>query len=166
MKDTIFIGGLCAIILLVGAGLYFFEPEYAPARTVGTVAFTSIAEGQYANQLDTRTNYRIETQEELDTLWTLIHGTTRPALPVVDFEKNEVLAVFNGSHASGGYSVKVLEVVDSELLRTVHIEHRSPDESCVTTSVETSPYELIELPKMRQGLRLAHTDTEAVLACR
>jgi len=166
MKDTIFIGGLCVIIVLVGAGLYFYKPSYEAPTAAGAVTVEPYADGQYAIGMDTRKNFRIQSQEELDHIWTLIHGNERPSLPPVDFSKNEVLAVFDGTHTTGGYQIKITEVVDSELTRTVHIEHLRPDDSCPVPSVATSPYALVVVPKMRDALRLTHTDGAGIIPCR
>ncbi|HYE23364.1 MAG TPA: protease complex subunit PrcB family protein [Candidatus Paceibacterota bacterium] len=166
MKDTLFIGGLCAVIVLVGAALYFIEPSQQSASSTGTVMFERYAAGQYALNVDTQRNYLIQSQEELESALTLIHGNERPSLPPVDFEKNEVLAVFDGTHSTGGYDIQVAEIVDSQLTRTVHIKHLHPDENCSVPSVITSPYELVIVPKMRDTLHLTHTDGVGVAPCR
>ena len=166
MKDLLFIGGLCVLIVAAGAFLYFYDPKAGGFHEPGTIEFTVLTEGQNAVNVDTEINYRIENAEEFDALWTLIHGTDRPSMPNVDFERNDVLAVFDGSHSTGGYDIRVTEVVDAELTRTVHITHTRPGTGCMTVSGETSPYELVVVPKMREGLRLAHADLIERAACR
>lgn len=166
MKDMLYIGGLCLIIVVVGAALYFFEPDHGDARGEGSVRFTLLTEGQHAVAADREANYRITSREQLDTLWTQVYGSDRPNLPAIDFERYEVLAVFDGSHSTGGYDITVTEVVDAGLVRTVHILHTRPGNDCMLSTARSSPYELIVLPKMREGLRLAHTDQIERKACR
>ena len=166
MKDLLFIGGLCTLIVVVGAFLYFYSPESGGFHDSGSVPYTVLTNGQNAVNVDTEINYRISSAEEFDALWSLIHGTDRPSMPAVDFEQNDVLAVFDGSHSTGGYSIRVTEVIDAELTRTVHITHIRPGDDCMTASGQTSPYELVVVPKMREGLRLAHSDLIDRADCR
>lgn len=160
MKDTFLIGGLCVAIVLIGAGLYFYEPVEEEGG-----GYLPLAEGQYAAGIDMERNYRIRSEEDMQSLWALIHGDVRPPLPQVDFSSSEVLAVFDGSHATGGYRIRVASVTDSELVRTVHIEHLEPGESCTVPSVRTSPFMLVTVPKMDDGMRLEHSDTTVVEPC-
>jgi len=166
MKDTLFIGGLCLVIVVVGAALYFFEPEHGDTRTEGSVRFSVLTEGETAVNVDREANYRITSQKELEELWGLVYGTERPHMPHVDFDHEEVLAVFDGTHSSGGYEISVKEVIDDGLTRTVYITHTRPGEECVTASAITSPYEIVTLPKMREGLRLVHSDQLDLKDCR
>lgn len=165
MRDTLFIGGLCLVILLVGAGLYFFEPERSGAERAGNVRYELLAEGQHALEIDMEKNYQIRSDEELTYIWSLIHGDERPSVPRVDFARHEVLAMFDGSHTTSGFSIAVAEITDTALTRTVHIEHRRPAENCQVTSMRTSPYLLVAVPKMRESLRLTHSDAYVTIPC-
>ena len=167
MKDTFLVGGLCVLIVFIGASLYFVKPEgeAAPQQRLGSISYTVLDEGQYAVAADEEKNYRIQNVEGLQTVWTRIYGSDAPAVPVVDFERYEVLVAFDGSHASGGYSVEIRDIVDDELTRTVHITHVRPGDECMVANAITSPYQLVVVPKMRDVLRLTHVDTEEVGAC-
>ena len=169
MKDTLLIGGLCVLILVVGAVLYFYEPErdYAETGThaSGETAYELLAEGQYALEMDQERNYRIRSQEELETIWAAIHGETQLSVPSVDFSTNEVLAVFDGSHETGGYGIRVIRIDEANNVRTVHIEHVIPDESCILPSVVTSPFQLVTVPKAGENVGLDHIDSTVTVPC-
>lgn len=151
MRDTwlVFFGIIIALVL--GAYLYFgnsggFGPDgLTQGRDSGS--FTILQEGANSGQIDTRTNYRIETADELAELWALIYGTNAPPMPNVDFSKYEVIAVFDGSHSTGGYRVEVTQVRDADGKRTVHIRHAAPGSRCVTSPAITSPFQVVRVLK-------------------
>jgi len=165
MKDTLFIAGLCILIVGAGALFYFLDPSQTTHYRDGSVEFRVVANGQYAQEVKTRTNYRIRNREEFSTLWSLLHGNERPPLPSVDFGEVEVLAVFDGSHSTGGYGIMVTSVTDTELTRVVRITHQVPGDTCVTSFAQTSPYQLIAVPIKGEGLRMVHEDSTEVVPC-
>jgi len=76
-----------------------------------------------------------------------------------------VLAVFDGTHSSGGYSIKVARVVDESLTRIVYVEQHRPAENCSVPSVLTSPYELVVVPKLPDTRTMTHVDTVVTNEC-
>ncbi len=115
-------------------------------------------EGQQSGSITERKNYRITSMDELDALWTLVHGTDAPP-GGVDFSTQEVLAVFDGTHSSGGYDITVEEVTDTGGKRMVRILHSAPADGCATTDAITSPFSLVILSK--SSLRVTHEDDMA-----
>jgi hypothetical protein len=173
MRDVFLIGIAGLIALLVGGLLYMFGPGSAPGGVGGgpqvaadgsiIVPFTVLRQGDNGPQNVGRVNYRIKTQEQLETLWGMLYGANAEKTPYVDFSTNEVLAVFDGSHATGGYSVSVAQVTDADA-RTVSITRASPGSACIVTQAFTAPFELIVLPK--STLPLTHQDEASVNECR
>jgi hypothetical protein len=164
MRDLFIIGLMCLAAIFVGAALFFFGPAIGlPAHTSGP-SVTVLTEGKNANTTERR-NYRVTNAEELFSLWQVIYGTNPPGLPTVDFTKNEVLAVFDGSHGTGGYAVQVLSVTDSGVSRVVAIEHQAPGAGCTVTDAVTSPYQIVLVPKMRANMSLSHTDQDRTVDC-
>jgi len=165
MKHIYIVAGLCAAALIGGAAFYFFGSGFFAAAMGKTVPFSVVGRGQDANELTTQTNYRIKNMDQLQALWTLMHASEMPPLPQVDFSKNEVLAIMDGSHATDGYDIRVVSVTDKDLERVVAIEHMAPAPECAVNSVLTSPFEIIVLPKMPEGLTLQHEDSLVIAAC-
>lgn len=155
MRDAIII--FVAIILATVIGGYLYlngGPAFNGSPVDLTVqpqsqsgSFEVLAEGQDSGSVDRRTNFRITTDEEFRELWSMIYGTGGPAMPAVDFSKNEVIAVFDGSHSSGGYRVKVTDVTDADGKRTVRLTRHAPTDDCQVASVITSPFQIISVPK-------------------
>lgn len=152
MRDAIII--FLAIIFSMVIGSYFFltdslrftTPE-VPGANIQNRNFTILHEGPNSGSIDRRTNYRIVNEEEFIELWRLIYGTQGSTRPPVNFTMNEVIAVFDGTHSSGGYRVSVTDVVDAGGVRTVHILREEPGEGCITTEAITSPFQIVRVSK-------------------
>jgi hypothetical protein len=163
MRDAIII--FVAIILSIAIGGYLYlngGPTFndVPSTDVGTFSrssFDVLAEGQDSGGVDRRTNFRIVSDEEFNELWSMLYTSGGPAIPSVDFSKNEVIAVFDGSHSSGGYSVEVTDVSDADGVRTVDITRHEPTDDCVVASSITSPFVIIRVSK--SALPLAKEET-------
>lgn len=161
-RDVWIIGSVCAIAIALGAWLFLAGSQ--EGEVSGSLTPRVIAEGQYSGYITERANYRIENADELFELWRMVYATGGPALPPIDFETNEVLAVFDGTHSSGGYGISVLSVEDEPgVARHVTILHREPGESCVTSQAITSPFEVVVLP--RSGLPISRTDITETVSC-
>lgn len=166
MRDVLIVAGVCIVALIAGAFFFLKGGEVLPVGSGdGAVSYTVIAQGDHAVHVDSRVNYRIKSASEFSELWFLIHGGSQPNMPSVDFEKNEVLAVFDGSHSTGGYEVSVRSVVDQGLVRSIAIEHTEPGADCMVSQALTSPFVLVSVPKMPESHRLDREDTQIVKSC-
>lgn len=147
MRDTLIIGIAFTVAILIGAWLYFGGSDVRTLfNSTGTVPFTVLDTGTYSGSVTERKNYLIHSQEELNELWLLVHDTSAPTS--VDFSKSEVIAVFDGTHATGGYDVSVDSVVDkSSSSRIVSITRVEPGPSCVSSAGVSSPFQIIVVPK-------------------
>jgi hypothetical protein len=173
MKDLYYIGGACLVAILLGTVLYFFDPSSvnhfeeqslaSPAAPIN-VPFTILGQGTKAISITDRTNYRITNASDLQSLWQLVYGANDlPPVPNVDFTTYEVLGVFDGTHATNGYSIKVQSIVDAESMRKVMIEHFTPDSTCTLSYTQTSPFEIIQVPI--STLELTHVDMAGTSTC-
>jgi hypothetical protein len=165
MRDTIFIGVACVIAIVVGAWLFWSgnESSLVPTESKGPVAYEILAEGSYSGSVTERANYRIKSAAELSLLWSMMYGTDGPALPPVDFGRREVLAIFDGTHSSGGYDVRIKSIVDEELARRVTIVRVVSGEDCITSSGITSPYLLVTVPS--SSLPLSREESSETATC-
>ena len=134
------LGICCVLAIVVGGWLFFLDSNEVQAPT--TSGMQVFVEGQNA-YIQERKNYRIRSIDELQELWTMTYGPGAPLIPQVDFATREVLAVFDGSHSSGGYRITVESVEDTPLARVVSIVRVSPGATCITTSALTSPFQMV-----------------------
>ncbi|HEY0010285.1 MAG TPA: protease complex subunit PrcB family protein [Candidatus Paceibacterota bacterium] len=150
MRDAlvIFVGIILA--MAIGSYLFFNGAPSLPTPSPNTApkaGFSTLQKGQNAGTLDRRANFRINSEEELAELWGLIYGTGGPAIPAVDFGNDEVIAVFDGSHATGGYDVEVADISDADGRRTIIIRRYVPGDTCAVGTEITSPFHLVRAPK-------------------
>lgn len=158
-REVIVIGVLCIVAILLGVWMLFFMNKGGATP----VSFTVLEAGSNAVQITERKNYRIKTNEEFVQLWTNIYGPDAPVMPKVDFDKHQVLAVFDGSHTTGGYSIRVDTVNDDGLHRNVRVVHEEPDTSCMVSEAFSSPYQLIVVPK--STLQIVREDVSITRVC-
>ena len=69
----------------------------------------------------------------------------QPKPAKIDFENQLILLVTMGEKNSGGYSIKIDSIVENEKTIVVTILETSPGKSCITTSMMTYPYQMVEL---------------------
>jgi hypothetical protein len=164
-KDAgiIFLG--LAVAIVFGALLMNYSKESpAPTPQPAAVSFSLLSEGDYARGITERVNYRIRTEEELAVLWGAIHEDDTMPVPYVDFEAHDVLAVFQGERPSAGYDISVVSVeYTSEGTLKVTVLHEEPGNTCMTSSVITSPFELVVVPK--SDAKISREDLVNVKEC-
>lgn len=165
MRDAIVIGVACLVAIAAGAWLYFGDTgEHSPNDASGTkVPVAVLSEGDNSGFMTERKNYRVKSRHELDQLWAVMYGSDGPSLSPVDFETSEVLAVFDGTHSSGGFDVEVTSVYDDALSRRVSITRTAPGEDCITSEAITSPFILVVVPK--SDLPIAREETTVTSDC-
>lgn len=164
MRDYLIIFGMIAAAIVVGAGLFFFGPASfrAVTNTPTGISFRLLKEGTNAITMNDRANYQIESQSQLNELWTYLQATPG-SVPSINFDKEEVLVVFDGTHTTGGYSIAVDQITEKDGVRMVHVVRTSPGTNCVTTEGVTSPYQVVVVSKT--DIALSHEDQSVVRNC-
>ncbi|WP_018460632.1 protease complex subunit PrcB family protein [Thermus oshimai] len=83
-------------------------------------------------------------------VWNLVVGNRipRPPAPSVDFRTRTVAAFFWGLKPTGGYGLEVVGVTFSGTTARVVLELKSPPRGAIVTQALTSPYVLLELPRV------------------
>lgn len=177
MRDLLIIIGMCVVAVAVGTWLYFYVPftEFGAPQTTeikeasaevvvpesSSVSFVEIAHGSNATGITTRKNYAIYSADEFAKIWKQTGSSQK--VPVVDFTKNYVIAVFAGTVSTGGYSISVADVTDTQDSRSVGIRINKPGKGCLVTEAQASPYQIIIVP-VSDG-SLSHTDTVSSVDC-
>lgn len=70
-----------------------------------------------------------------------------PRIPVVDFTKYSVVAVFIGPRSNGGYMVAIDSINESSNSLNVNVSEITPGKNCVVTEAITKPFSLVKIPK-------------------
>lgn len=164
MRDLFFVAMMSFLAIAVGYFLYAYGPEsFNVLGRSSDTSFSVLYEGERAVGIDEPANYRITTTADLVQLWPLVYDAEGPGVPVVDFTKYEVLAIFDGTHSSRGYAVSVRNITKIDSKRTVNILHSKPGETCVVDAQITSPFQIIQIRK--NDMPFAHTDTTSTKEC-
>lgn len=159
-RDAGIILGILVLAILVGGILYMGSTPPVPAGR--EVSFSVLSAGAAAANMTEQKNFRATDAAQLAEVWALAHGEgAKP--PAVNFEKEEVLAVFDGERPSGGYGVSVERVVDNGSVREVSILHAAPGPSCATSEAVTSPFQIVRVKKSDNQIQ--RRDTGATVAC-
>jgi protease stability complex PrcB-like protein len=115
-------------------------------KSTDRVSFKTIAKGLRSG-IREPSQIAICSQSEWQKLWRQHTSTsTVPApLPVVDFDKEIVVAVFLGEKPSGGYGVEIssAEVVGSSL--TVFVKETSPKPGAIVTQAINQPFHIVRI---------------------
>jgi hypothetical protein len=111
---------------------------------------TTIARGPMSAITDAR-QVVVRSSAEWEALWKE-HGVTQP-LPVVNFSKEIVAAVFLGSRPTGGFNVEILSTrLEGDAL-IVEYGERRPGRGDIVSQVLTSPFHLVRLPAHKGPVR-------------
>ncbi|MCX5719148.1 MAG: protease complex subunit PrcB family protein [Nitrospirae bacterium] len=117
--------------------------------------FTTIAKGDFCGHFEAK-NYVIIDNNDWQNLWSKasfsLPAAQRPALPVIDFTQEMIIAVFQGGQNSMGYSIKIVRIVEEEKALRVSVEETRPGSNCVTAATITEPYHIIKLKKTNKEI--------------
>lgn len=171
MKDVLLILALCVAAIAIGAWLLFIDAHpaaggtasvtVATSTTPATPVVTELSSGVNARGVVVRKNYLVTDSDDFAQLWAMA-GNASSTLPAVDFTKDEVVGVFAGNEPTGGYTITVSGVTDSDV-RTVAVTIIAPGKTCTVADSITSPYEIVALPISM--LPLTHEDTTQTEEC-
>lgn len=108
-------------------------------------------------ELATGTNSGFETaitkvitnQDEFTKVWKQAYNNylKKPTLPKVDFNEYQVILVALGMKTSGGYSIKIDKIINSNGNYIIAVTELSPGSNCMTTEAITYPFQLVQVKK-------------------
>jgi hypothetical protein len=70
-----------------------------------------------------------------------------PRIPVVDFSKNSVVAVFIGPRNNGGYLAAIDSINEGSGSISVNVTETIPGKNCTVVEVATKPFSIVKIPK-------------------
>ena len=92
-------------------------------------------------------NLMIQTQQELDSVWSMIDSTGFSNVPDIDFEKELALLAFMGTFVTGGYNIEITGITLENDTYNYTIIKTTPDSGGIVTAVITNPYHLIRFDR-------------------
>ena len=111
--------------------------------------FETVSEGNYSGH-DDKKEYVIKDISQWKTLWSLVNSRAIPQsdLPNINFDDEMVIAVFQGSHSTGGYSIEIVEILEKANSLEVTVKETSPSPGSIVTQAFTQPYHIIKTKKV------------------
>jgi len=67
--------------------------------------------------------------------------------PPIDFSEHTIIAVFMGEVSTGGYAIRVLDIVDAGSSIIVNVEKTEPGPGSVVTQALTQPFHMVQIAK-------------------
>jgi hypothetical protein len=111
------------------------------------VAFTEIARSRTSG-VEKATLVVVKDDRAWAELWRRHAAplTPRPARPVVDFARDQVVGVFLGPRSNGCYAVQVRAVLQTESARVVVYHETVPGPDAICTAQMVTPAHLVRVP--------------------
>ena len=161
MKDNRILIGVGVVAIIVGVVIFIYSSKAwratnASESLASAVSFAPLARGADSNVSD-RVNYLITSPDQLKELWKAIGATSTP--PAIDFDTQEVIAVFAGSDHTIG--ITVANIKDAKT-RMVSVSLAKPDGVCAGKG-PWSPYQIVVVPV--SSLPLDHQDFVSTTSC-
>ena len=96
----------------------------------------------------------IKEQESLNEVYAQINKTNTPKydVPIVDFKKETVVAVFMGARNTGGYRVSITTVKKQKKKLVIRVLEEEPGAKDMVTTVLTQPYCIVKIDEADREL--------------
>lgn len=105
--------------------------------------FETIGSGAYCGHF-LQGDYVVKDGQQWSNLWDKVNSINipQPALPLIDFNNDMVIAVFLGTKRSGGYGIQISELRETDNCLEVSVVETAPGGR--VTMALTQPYHLIK----------------------
>ncbi|MBI2024224.1 CHRD domain-containing protein [Candidatus Giovannonibacteria bacterium] len=97
----------------------------------------------------------VRSQGEYDQLRNGISMATS-SLPAVNFNNEIVLAVFQGTRATGGFDIQITNVEETLSFLRVMIRETVPGPRCVVTQALTAPFDVVSIQRVNKRVVIDH----------
>ncbi len=111
-----------------------------------SVEFETLSIGYNSNIVDP-SHYVVKGQDRLEEVLDKINGNK---VMEINFDKNMVVAVFQGQQPTGGFEIKIREIIETDDNLNVYIEESKPGPSDIVTQALSSPYHIVKLEKIEK----------------
>jgi len=119
------------------------------------IPFVVVTEGDKAAGYIDQRGLVIASQDEWEEVWEQIHLHTspRPTLPAVDLTQYILLGVFAGEKQSGGYTIQVTKVTQTDQAAIVYATETAPKAGQMVITQITYPYQIVRIPRTSLPVR-------------
>lgn len=90
--------------------------------------------------------YAIRNQEDWDALRVKMNAVNHAQGDVsIDFERSIVVAFFDKIRPNGGYTLEIVEIIESDIV--IKVMYKSIAPSGMATDIMTQPFHIVKIPK-------------------
>lgn len=117
------------------------------AEPEGTKLYFQTIEQRAMSGIDNKEEHIVSDDKQWATLWAKVHSNQSPVpnMQAVNFNKEQVLAVFMGQKNSGGYGIEIKRVIDTGKKIVVVVEEITPPEGAIVTMALTQPFHIVKI---------------------
>lgn len=117
-----------------------------PASAAKQPLFEVLSESAYQG----REEGALEIIGDETSLIQLYQSINNENVPKIDFSKQRVVALFLGQRNSGGYAIKVKNVIEKDNKIYVEVENTSPKAGENATMAITNPYAIVKINSIKK----------------
>jgi hypothetical protein len=131
------------------------------------LSFDTIEKGFYSTYKEKK-NLVINSEEEWSELWQEMNSNDENksnAIPSINFNEEQVIAVFQGEKNSSGYEISIKKIVETNDSIKVFVEETIPGENCETLTVITSPYHIVKIKKPLIEKEISFEEKQSTTSC-
>ena len=145
---------------VVGIILFFscvFWTNLEASCNVEVVPFITISKGALSG-IQMRSFLTIRTDQEWQYIWNKHYSSLgiSPSIPPIDFSKEMVIPIFQGSKPTGGFGVEILRVEKCGERLLVFYKEIIPPRGSMVPQVLTQPYHMIKLQRTEGEVIFQH----------
>jgi hypothetical protein len=120
------------------------------------VAITTLTKGEGASSQITENSEKIiSNSTEYTELLTKLSAPTPDTK--VNFDQETVIAILQGQKPSGSFSTEITDILETDTEIVINYKEKSPSPECISTTVITSPFHLVKIPKTTKKVVFAET---------
>ena len=140
LKNIVILLALISTLLIIGCVKQFLDQE---------LAFETIDKRPFSGHNDNK-YYVIKETSEWGNLWSIVYSIIipKPDLPDVNFNNEMIIAVFQGSQPSSGYSIEITEIIEKENFVEVFVKKTSPSQGSLQLDVITDPFHIVKIRRV------------------
>ena len=93
-------------------------------------------------------------------VWAQVFARQRPvpSIPTVDFSREMIVVVAQGTHSTGGYGILIDGASESDAGLSIAVRSVRPGAKCVVTEAFTQPVDIARVPLRGGAVKFVETD--------
>jgi hypothetical protein len=144
------------LIMMLGASCKIMKNKSSQGEII---AFSELKSGQYS-AIEEKQFVVLNEPEEYAEFWNKVYSIYHPIpeIPEIDFQNYTLVGVFIGTLSTGGYSVEIIEIIETRGEVFVHYKINQPGANDYVTMALSQPYQMVLIPKTNKYIKPVKID--------